>query len=258
MRPFTIVLRPTLDWSRISREEYRDHSRDFCRVIDRPPDQMNELVDLWDTSFRISYFETRQRMKDLAFSNLATVRNADLVDIGAFAVGDACAICFVDDDDWFAPDLGAHLDLASEYDGLVWTHVAVGFLTGPYPLQFWPPGTSELLCFTNNYAVSADYARAHGIDHVAQHWLADGAFRSLRIRPIPFPLSVANKHPASVVALERHLDGQFTSAKLRDVMATFVRGTRALDERLFDGIEWARPLVAASSNHFEQVLASAY
>jgi hypothetical protein len=257
MRPFTIVLRPTLDWSRLTREEYRAHSRDFCRSIGRPADQMNELVDLWDVSFRISYFETRQRMKDLAISNLTKVRNAHLVDIGAFAVADACAICFVDDDDWFAPDLGEHLDLASECDGFIWTHVAVGFLTGPYPLQSWPAGTSELLCYTNNYAVSAEYARAHGIDHVAQHWLADEAFRSLRIRPVPFRLSVANKHPASVVALERHLEGQFTPAKLRDVVATFVRGTRALDERMFDGIEWARPLIAAAGNHFEQVLASA-
>jgi hypothetical protein len=131
-------------------------------------------------------------------------------------------------------------------------------LTGPCLLQSWPPATSEFLCYTNNYAVSAEYAQAHGIDHVAQHWLADKVFRSLRIRQISCPLSVANKHPASVVALERHLDGQFTAARLRDVVAAFVRGTRGLDEGMFDGIEWARPLVAAATNHFEQVLASAY
>jgi hypothetical protein len=219
---------------------------------------MNELVDLWDASFRISYFETRQRMKDLAIGNLANVRNARHVDIGAFAVADAGAICFVDDDDWFAPDLGRHLDVAPDCDGLIWTHVAVGFLAGPHLLQSWAAGTSELLCFTNNYAVSAAYARTHGIDHVVQHWLADEAFRSLRIRPIAVALSVANKHPASFVALERHLEGQFTPARLRDVVGKFVHGTRALDGRFFDGIEWARPLIAAASTHFEQVLASAY
>jgi len=258
MRPFAIVLRPSQDWSRITRDEYRVHSRDFCRSINRPPDQMNELVDLWDSSFRISYFETRQRMKDIARSNLANVRSAHLVDIGAFAVDDACAVCFVDDDDWFAPDLGEHLDFASACDALIWTHVAVGFLTHPYPLQRWPAGESKLLCFTNNYAVSAEYVRAHGIDQVAQHWLADAAFRSLRIRAIPLPLSVANKHPASVVSLERNLQGRFTPAKLRDVLARFVRGTRSLDAGALTGIEWARPFLAAASNHFEQVLASAY
>ncbi len=257
MRPFDIVLRPTQDWSRITREEYRAHSRDFCRLINRPLDQMNEIIDLWDSTFSISYFATRQRMKDVALSNLANVRDARLVDIGAFAADSACPVCFVDDDDWFSPDLGEHLDFTPGFDGLVWTHVALGFLMDP--LQRWPAGQrDDFLCFTNNYAVSPEYVRAHGIDHVAQHWLADAAFRSLRIRLISPPLSMANKHPASVVFLERSLDGQLTPAKLREVVATFVRDAGAIDDAALIGIEWARPFVAAAEDHFKQVLASAY
>lgn len=256
MTPLLIVLRQSPDWSRITRQEYCEHSREFCDLIGRPRDQMNEIVELWDSTFRVSYFETRQRMKDIAKCNLASVRNAEIVDHRDFKPEGGRAICFVDDDDWLAPDLGEHLDCRLGYDGFIWTHVAVGSPT--FPLHRWPAGESEWLCFTNNYAVSDEYARKNGIEHVAQHWAADSVFRSLRIDSIPLPLSVANKHPASVVFLERNMESQLTHDKIKQVLATFVGETRSVDEHSLTGIEWAGPMIGAVNHHFEQVLASKY
>jgi hypothetical protein len=193
-------------------------------------------------------------MKELARSNLSTVRNAEIVDLTAFRAGRADAICFVDDDDWFAPDVGEHLDGTLGYDGFVWTHVALGYPT--FPLHWWPVGKSELLCFTNNYAVTAEYASRNGIANIAQHWWADAVFRSLRIASIPVPLTVANKHAATVVFLERGLGGQFTRDRIKDVVQTFVRETRSIEDRDLTGIEWARSLILEVNQRFEQVLAS--
>jgi hypothetical protein len=254
MTALLIALRQSPDWSRITRQEYQEHSREFCRSIGRPLDQMNDIVDLWDSTFRVSYFDIRQQMKQLAKSNLMAVHNAQIVDLSAFRVEGAEAICFVDDDDWFAPDLAEHLDWTLGYDGVIWTHVAAGFLT--CPLQRWLPGESELLCFTNNYAISAEYASKNGIGHITEHWQADGVFRSLRIGTSPLPLSVANKHPGSVVFLERSLEGQLTRDRIKEVVARFVRGSRSIEQHSLNGIEWAGPLIREVNQRFEDVLAS--
>ena len=193
-------------------------------------------------------------MKDIAQSNLAAVRNAESVGHAVFRAGGARAICFVDDDDWFAPDLGEYLDCRLGYDGFVWTQVALG--SPSYPLHRWPAGESELLCFTNNYAVTSEYAAKNGVAHITEHWQADPVFRSLKIGTIPHPLSVANKHPGSVVFLERNLQGQLTRTRLKEVITAFVRGTGSVDERALAGIEWARPLIRDVNKRFEQVLAS--
>jgi hypothetical protein len=254
MTALLIALRQSPDWSHISRQEYQEHSREFCRSIGRPFDQMNDIVDLWDSTFSVSYFETRQQMKEIARSNLAAVRDAEIVDLAGFTADDGRPICFVDDDDWFAPDLGDYLDPTQGYDGFVWTHVAVG--SPAYPLHRWPAGQCELLCYTNNYAVTAEYVARNGIAHIAEHWQADPVFRSLRIGTLPQPLSVANKHPASVVFLERNLRGQPSRDKIKEVVATFVRGTQLIDNQALTGIEWAGPLIREVNKRFQQVLAS--
>src|SRR5262245_49606563 len=99
MTDLHIVLRQSPDWSQITRQEYREHSREFCRSIGRPQDQMNDIVDLWDSTFRISYFETRQQMKEIAKGNLAAIVKAAIVDLATFTPDAGGAICFVDDDD---------------------------------------------------------------------------------------------------------------------------------------------------------------
>jgi hypothetical protein len=238
----------------MTREEYREHSREFCRSIGRPLDQMNDIVDLWDSTFGITYFGIREQMKQIAKRHLKSIKGAEIVDLADFRPDGAGAICFVDDDDWFAPDLAEHLACRGRFDGFVWTHIAAGFLTSP--LQRWLPGESELLCYTNNYAVSAEYARQNGIAHITEHWQADPIFRSLRIDKILHPLSVANKHPGSVVFLERGLEGQFTRDRIKDVVARFVHGTRFIDDHSLRGAEWAGPLIREVNQRFDQVLAS--
>ena len=217
---------------------------------------MNDLVDLWDATFEITYFETRQRMKDIAATALRSVRDATLAESTGFKADGHWPVCFVDDDDWFAPDLAEHLRFPPDGDALVWPQTAVGSPT--YPLHRFQVGTSQLLCYTNNYAVSAAYARDHGIDGVLQHWVADTTFRSLRLHAIDEPMSVANKHPASVVWLERNLKGELKPEALKRVVAEFVHGTATTGEETLAGVVWAQPYIELTNRHFERVLASTY
>lgn len=253
MTPPLIVRRQSQPWDRLTREAYREHSRAFCRSIDRPADQMNDVVDAWDGCFGISFFETRQAMKEIAEAALANVRGAVSVEESSFSPAAERPLVFVDDDDWFAPDLADHLGQVAGFDGLLWTHVAVGFENR---VQRFVPGTTDWWCYTNNYAVSPEFARLHGIAHVTQHWIADRTFRTLRLRRLEAPLSVANKHPASVVFLERTLSGPPSASELRRVVSGFVRGLEAIEDTELQGLEWARPHLEASGRHFSRVLAS--
>jgi len=249
-----IVLRQSPDWSRITREQYRQQSRAFCLLLDRPADQMNDVVDAWDAQFAVSFFETRQAMKDIAQRSLAAVAGASCVDEASFEPSAGRPVCFVDDDDWFAPVLGEQVGSLSACDGALWTHVALGFGNR---LQRFAPAATDWWCFTNNYAVSPAYVGRHGIAAVTQHWIADQTFRTLRLRHVMAPLSVANKHPASVVFLERSLDGPVSGQSLTRAVAAFVDGLARIGETDLEGIEWAQPYIEATHRHFTCVLTSA-
>lgn len=253
-----VVLRQSPRWDQITRDEYRRTSRAFCLQVGRPPDQMNEVLDAWDGCFGISFFETRQKMKEIAGAALAAVRGARLADAATFAPGFAAdgdrPVCFVDDDDWFAPDLGEHLSGLAGCDGALWTHVSFGFHNR---LERFDPGATEWWCFTNNYAVTADYVHRCGVAGVMQHWAADKTFRKLRVRRLAAALSFANKHPASLVALERGLEGPLSGTSLGALVSGFVRGLEGVDDAALDGVRWARPYLDATQHHFSRVLASA-
>jgi hypothetical protein len=79
-----IIVRQSPDWASIDAEDYKEQSREFCRMIGRPPDQMNELMQLWNSTMSISYFETRQAMKEIAQGNLASIGSARVFHLQTF------------------------------------------------------------------------------------------------------------------------------------------------------------------------------
>jgi hypothetical protein len=90
-----ICVRQTLDWT--------DEALVDAQVI---PKFRPKLL-AWNATFDMPYHVFRQRLKAIAQSSLARVGGCVQTDLEAVPPGDV--IVPVDDDDWFAPDLGAAL-----------------------------------------------------------------------------------------------------------------------------------------------------
>lgn len=216
-----VIVRQSPDWANIDIEAFKEQSRQFCRTIFRPEEQVNELMSLWDSTFSISFFQVRQRMKEIAQANLRSIRSCRTHQIADFRANDYAnqeIFCFVDDDDWFSPEICAALHAADDgkVDGFRWKHVAFGSKDGE-ALTFRAVSPTV---YTNNYAVKASYLKnkSGNLQAVLQHFDADAAFKKMRIADIDSYLSVTNKHPASTIFLETKLGDERTKEKLVDVI----------------------------------------
>src|SRR5580700_9061790 len=111
MPKLVIAVRQSPDWSTIDRDDFFRQSREFCRYAEFPLDMIERYVDLWDRTFLTSYFHTRERMKRIAAANWASVGDAQVL-MGPWEANDLpddAWVAFVDDDDWFKPDIASAL-----------------------------------------------------------------------------------------------------------------------------------------------------
>lgn len=239
-----VVVRQSPDWANIDVEAFKEQSRQFCRTIGRPEDQVNELMALWDSTFAISFFALRQRMKEIAQTNLRSIRNCRTHQIADFKTGDfenQEIFCFVDDDDWFSPEIHTALEAADDgkIEGFRWKHVAFGNKDGEaVTLRAVSPTV-----YTNNYAVKASYLKSKpaNLKSVLQHFDADAAFKKMKIANIDSYLSVTNKHPGSTIFLESNLGEQRTREKLIEVVNQYCDSVSGFDSSsLPREIGWAQ------------------
>ena len=239
-----VVVRQSPDWANIAVAAFMEQSRQFCRTIGRPEDQVNELMALWDSTFGISFFATRQRMKEIAQANLRTIRNCSVHQIADFKTADFDnreIFCFVDDDDWFSPEIFTSLEGADDgkIEGFRWKHVVFGNKDGQaVTLRAVSPTV-----YTNNYAVKAGYLKNKpaNLKSVLQHFDADAAFKKMKIVNIDSYLSVTNKHPASTIFLESNLGDQRTREKLIEVVGSYCEGVTKFElSTLPNEIRWAQ------------------
>jgi hypothetical protein len=258
-RPVYIVLRQSPDWPT---QTYADleKTREFCRMIGRREDLIIDVVKLWDRTFGISFFATRQIMKEISLENFRAVTGASFVrldEVRALLRPDAFYL-FTDDDDWYYPGIAQVLQridprkcAAVHWDSAVFSKGLTVMRDG----MFW----------SNNYAVSGRYLlqRKQNLEIVSQHFRADGAFRA-RVRAmhrrmgyrtllqhlftpgyrvsvhVEGCLSVENKHPASTVVLEQIGDkpsGEHLHALIREIMDAN-RSARVPAE-----CRWMQPLI---------------
>lgn len=236
-----ICVRQTLDWT--------DEALVDAQVI---PKFRPKLL-AWNATFDMPYHVFRQRLKAIAQSSLARVGGCVQTDLEAVPPGDV--IVPVDDDDWFAPDLGAALGrvLDPAARGYRWrqavieapplwrrARVRVGRLIGRRELY---------TCKTNTYAVvngpgALDLARGH-TDASAYFDAHPGD-----IREIPATLAVQNRNLASQTALAwgRPSIGQ------GELLAVFRRYRRLYPTvRLDPGLAWAAPYVAQMADLMQEI-----
>ncbi len=123
-----VVQRQTLDWSTISVAEFKESSKAFCRLWGKPEDLVYRMMQLWDETFEVGYFETRQRVKDIAERNIRSLVDIEYVPYQGYSniPEEQGFYLFIDDDDWFSPNISEVIRSIDrqQYDGILW-HIAI-------------------------------------------------------------------------------------------------------------------------------------
>jgi hypothetical protein len=226
--PIRVCIRQSPDWRGSSREELLENSRAFCRMVGTATglheNFISDVVGVWDRTFPIPFFEVRAVMKDIAQANLQCVLDAQRLSVEKAKItpiGSQSLYFFIDDDDWLHPDvwrrLSPHVD--TETDGYIFGNILCVSHIELRPV--------ENGCYTNNYAVAADFLRRNqnAVERVDQHWDAHQVFHQpdFRRAQLPLYLSATNKHPASAMKLKDGLENnELSSSRLRQLVQKYV------------------------------------
>jgi hypothetical protein len=254
-----IVQRQTLDWESMTPESFRPLSGAFCRLWSKPEDYVYRLMQLWDETFAIGYFETRARLKAISTRNLSSLNGVEFVPYDGYRnIPDKRAFyLFMDDDDWAGSDLGPVLSAQSpeEHNALLWRAVNIGSPQQEFPAFVW--GLNGR-CMTNNYAVSSmclDHLSR--LDSFVQHYTASLTLAAMA-KPVQLDVAItaSNKSPCSSVSLDRGLNGDFSPEKLAGLVEDYLARMKTLLPEHIWMAQWVVPLVAETVALFYEVSAS--
>lgn len=251
-----IVQRQTLDWASLTPDSFRPLSAAFCRLWSKPEDYVFRLMQLWNETFSIGYFETRARLKAISTRNLLSVSDVEFIPYQSYQnIPDKKGFyLFMDDDDWANPDLGTVLGSQSPdlHSALLWRAVNIGSPQQEYPAFVW--GLNGR-CMTNNYAVSSEWLdHLSRLDSVIQHYTASLTLATLE-KPLQLDaaLTASNKSPCSSVSLDRGLDGDLSPEKLAMLVDDYlVRMATLLPEHV-QAAQWVLPWVSDTVTLFRAV-----
>lgn len=247
-----IVLRQTPDWKNISYTDFVEQSQKFCLTIGRPINQVKNTVDLWNNTFNISFFEVRQRMKEISIDNFNCVKNSLFFPESAqFDLENHAdnIVLFIDDDDWINPNIIRYIRCHIEkYDGFVWGSAAYGGREG----EVLTLRAFDGFCHTNNYAITTRCLKKQGIDRFYQHFSANEAFKAIQVKMISAHLTVTNKHPCSTLFLENTLKNNFSSESLRVGFKRYIERTTQLNALTIkkENLAWANPQIMKVKEFF--------
>jgi hypothetical protein len=262
-----ILIRETLDWESASYADLRD-------------DPIRMMARAWDSTFAISYFECRARIKALAQSFLRAIPDATVVfpgDVADIDVASQDLLLIGDDDDWYSPRIFDELRGSVDFDrheALVWPDAVAGFHVR------WQPGEGEAriedhlqaaklrplvdvsaysAIKTNNYALTRlalGNLLAESLKRYIGHTVAAESLAArlhagdAAVAVLDRYLSVANRHPCSYLVLVQGV-GTADSAQLANLVRHYVRGLESL--RLQNEVAWAIPHLSAMRHIFLQV-----
>lgn len=230
-----ICVRTTLNW------------QDEAAVVAGMIERFKPRYEAWNSRFSIPYHLFRHRLKEIAQANLRRVTGVTIVEPDRVPPG--ALIVPVDDDDWFSPDLAAHLRAA--YDpskhGYYWPRYVLEALPERNPLRWLGLGGrllrqgdhSVFTCGTNNYAVRN--ADGWG-EHLASHSAASRFFDEHMpcVKRIPRMLSIQNRNYSSQTVL----GVKAPMYSWRKLMRRFRRYRRLYQRvRLPEELAWAEPCV---------------
>ena len=254
-----VVQRQTLDWGNISDARFKESSKSFCQLWGKPEDLVYRMKQLWDDTFGIGYFETRQAVKSIAESNIHSLRDIEYVPYCGYnnIPDEAAYYLFIDDDDWFSPDIAAVIRGIdrNQYDGILWHIGIIGSPKLDEAVLIWGMGGR---CMTNNYALSSDWLDGlRRLPEVLQHAPAVKTFSQLdRKLQLDRVLSVTNKNPCSSVSLEKGLQGDFSKQRMFQLVKSYVEKMKRIQPEQLKQLAWAAPYIDETIAVFEKILMS--
>jgi len=169
------------------------------------PTEFKPTIQVWNQSFNIPYHLFRQRLREISRINIAAVQNTACLDWKD--VPEGALVLPVDDDDWFAEDLGIVLEKARDHQrpGYRWEssflEVPINFGHRLYLLKRWLFRTPPMwICTTNNYAIlKSDQSEPLFRSHIrASEWFLS---HPADVKELGSGLSVMNRTLASRTSL---------------------------------------------------------
>lgn len=162
---YWIVPRRTPDWQRLAEDFRRDgrcDERDYIPEVLPPgfPHDLAARIDLWNRTFKVDFFSCRARIAEIARSSWAAVGAAEqlhdrlsLQRATQEPPGVGRRFLFVDDDDFFAPDLPARLEprVDRRADIVRW---AAPIFNGEWRVRLQPRAAPRTLVSLYQYARS--------------------------------------------------------------------------------------------------------
>jgi hypothetical protein len=238
-----IWVRAEIDWE------------DEDRALRQVYPSFRSKVELWNRTFDLPYHVFRHRVKRIAEQNFDRVENA--VRAPWEEIPDGALVAPVDDDDWFAPDLGSRLEREVR-DGALGCYWAASFVEVPIHLphrlgllrrRLFPGTPRKYTCTTNNYAlVKRPDTKVYLRRHVrAGRWI-DGEVTE-QVDRLDARLSVMNRTLASQTSLG--------GKERMPSRASLVRRLREY-QRLYREVElpevpWCRPYLAMMADLMDEV-----
>jgi hypothetical protein len=239
-----VVRRRSPDWTRID-QAYWDDLITFERSIGRPEGSVRTLIETWNAAMGASFFQVRQKMKQITNANLRRLRGAKVIDVAEYRKGiDPEALyVFTDDDDWFAPNLAAELrTVETDRHGIVWRSLKYSGTLDRRKLDGY--------AYTNNYAVFGRVLAANPawVTPVEEHFnlmvLVDAG--EVRLETVEMSLAITNKHPCSTVTLEKAAAQWGPGPEdFRRWIAAAKADYAMTPDLLVAGTRWARPEIEA-------------
>jgi hypothetical protein len=258
MSKIHIVLRQSPDWGSINLNDFRKQSREFCILMGRPPEQVNKSVDLWNKTFNHSFFEVRQKIKNLTLANLSSIENSIILNGKSEAIPsnfEEGFYIFIDDDDWLHPKIDNLLSNAAhnqQTKGFIWGSVSFGTLNTKIILLRKNNG----FCYTNNYAISGSFLKYDTKNYfsVYQHGDANKVLEQHGAMIINEYWSITNKNPTSTVYLEKVLEQDYSSTNLIHAISDYLERYKQIESEIDLSLQWARPLMDGMEKIFLELL----
>lgn len=257
-----LVQRQTVEWLKLSDDEFRDQARHFCALWGKAPDYVWDLFLLWNKTFTTDYRLIRQQLKDISLENFQQAQGVVFVPYRQYSNIPATLsyYLFLDDDDWIDPQVRIHLQQQLNHFPespplLLWRSANVGSPNQEHVVFVWGQNGR---CMTNNYAVHGSWLRPFSkIQHVLQHKDAAVLFQQQHDVPhLDCALTVSNKSPVSSVSLDRGLNGDLSPERLVSLIEHYVERMHRVEDRELVYMPWSKPLLQKTICIFEKVLAS--